>query len=290
MILILSVGLLDLAFFHLIIHAMFKALLFLCAGVVIHGLRGAQDIRFIGLGLKLRPSIRGVITLARLSLGGFPFLRGFYSKDLILESVYMLNRRYLFILLIIASTILTVVYSLRLIFYSIWRGLLEVNCQGYYETFYILNPIFIIGVLVVILGGRISWAIFPCPIFVHLTLIVKIINLGLIFLGVIGFFIYLNKVFYTKEIKFVTFLGGIWFLPQIIRGRVLLILDKFIFYFLKIDQGWFEEFGGGGVIKFNQAMSYKMGTMGVICVKFIYIFIGVFLFVYFIYFYSIINT
>lgn len=119
MILILSVGLLDLAFFHLIIHAMFKALLFLCAGVVIHGLRGAQDIRFIGLGLKLRPSIRGVITLARLSLGGFPFLRGFYSKDLILESVYMLNRRYLFILLIIASTILTVVYSLRLIFYSI---------------------------------------------------------------------------------------------------------------------------------------------------------------------------
>jgi len=48
-IIILSVGYYSLAFFHLITHAMFKAILFLCAGVVIHGVGGTQDIRAMGL-------------------------------------------------------------------------------------------------------------------------------------------------------------------------------------------------------------------------------------------------
>jgi len=135
MLLILSVIRFNLAFFHLIIHAVFKAILFLCAGVIIHGLGGGQDIRGIGARLKLSPAIRRLLVLSSMSLGGFPFLRGFYSKDLILETIYIINNRVLCIYFIIFSTMFTVTYSLRLIFYRVYKGSLGVRCQGYYEFF-----------------------------------------------------------------------------------------------------------------------------------------------------------
>jgi len=118
-IIILSVGYYSLAFFHLVTHAIFKAILFLCAGTIIHGVGGSQDIRRMGLVFGLSPLVSGLLILARLSLSGFPFLSGFYSKDLILEVVYIVNRRYLFIFFVLIATIFTVTYSLRLAYYSL---------------------------------------------------------------------------------------------------------------------------------------------------------------------------
>ena len=80
-----SLGLFQLAFFHLVIHALFKALLFLCAGAMIHGIGGSQDIRHSGRLIKNFPLIGVCLNYANLSLCGFPFLAGFYSKDIIVE-------------------------------------------------------------------------------------------------------------------------------------------------------------------------------------------------------------
>lgn len=89
-ILILSLGFRELAFFHLLTHALFKSLLFLCAGVFIHGAQDCQDIRLLG-GTLLRTPVSSVFFICcSLSLCGFPFLSGFYSKDLILE-VYIIG-------------------------------------------------------------------------------------------------------------------------------------------------------------------------------------------------------
>tara|TARA_B110001450_G_scaffold55784_1_gene52344 strand:- start:3331 stop:5340 length:2010 start_codon:yes stop_codon:yes gene_type:complete len=74
--------------FHLANHAVFKALLFLGAGMVIHAVNDEQDMRKMG-GLKnLIPFTYSVMTIASLALIGFPFLAGFYSKDVILELAY----------------------------------------------------------------------------------------------------------------------------------------------------------------------------------------------------------
>jgi NADH-ubiquinone oxidoreductase chain 5 len=75
----------DLSFFHLINHAFFKALLFLCSGVIIHSFFNQQDIRYMGGFLAFLPFVYSVFLIGSLSLAGFPFLTGFYSKDLILE-------------------------------------------------------------------------------------------------------------------------------------------------------------------------------------------------------------
>jgi NADH-ubiquinone oxidoreductase chain 5 len=74
--------------FHLVNHAFFKALLFLSAGAVIHGLSNEQDIRRMGGLAKIMPFTYTTFLIGSLSLIGFPFLSGFYSKDLILEIAY----------------------------------------------------------------------------------------------------------------------------------------------------------------------------------------------------------
>lgn len=78
-----SVGL-----FHLMNHAFFKALLFLSAGCVIHAMADQQDMRRLGGLVKSIPFTYSMMLIGSLSLMGFPFLTGFYSKDAILELAY----------------------------------------------------------------------------------------------------------------------------------------------------------------------------------------------------------
>ena len=75
----------SIALFHLANHALFKALLFLSAGCVIHGLLDEQDLRKMGGLLQILPISYTMILIGSLALVGFPFLTGFYSKDVVLE-------------------------------------------------------------------------------------------------------------------------------------------------------------------------------------------------------------
>merc|ERR1712178_606670 len=103
-IIILGIGNPVLSFFHLISHAFFKAILFMCAGIIIHNMKDYQDIRKTGISYQNINFSISIIMIANISLCGLPFMRGFYSKDLIIE-IFML---------IIIGTILTVLYSCRL--------------------------------------------------------------------------------------------------------------------------------------------------------------------------------
>ena len=72
--------------FHLFNHAFFKALLFLSAGALIHGAADEQDMRRLGGSARVMPATYSCVLLGSLSLAGTPFLSGFYSKDLVLET------------------------------------------------------------------------------------------------------------------------------------------------------------------------------------------------------------
>lgn len=110
----LSLDMKDLCFFHLVTHAIFKALLFICVGVGIHSVFGSQDFRsFSRLAtVCLWPLI--FLLVANLSLLGFPFLAGFFSKDLILERFYLTRNSFLFCLVFLFGVGLTSAYSLKL--------------------------------------------------------------------------------------------------------------------------------------------------------------------------------
>jgi NADH-ubiquinone oxidoreductase chain 5 len=80
-----GLGEFQICLYHLTNHAFFKALLFLCAGAVIHVLRGEQDLRRIGGLARVLPITYIAIFIASFALLGFPFLSGFYSKDILIE-------------------------------------------------------------------------------------------------------------------------------------------------------------------------------------------------------------
>ena len=127
MIRILSMGFPKLAFFHLLTHALFKALLFMCAGAIIHNINNSQDIRSMGNLATHMPLTVRCLNVANLALCGIPFLAGFYSKDIILELVLISYTNYLIFFLFFFSTGLTVCYSFRLVFYSLTGHL---NCSS----------------------------------------------------------------------------------------------------------------------------------------------------------------
>ncbi|XP_050465109.1 NADH-ubiquinone oxidoreductase chain 5-like [Cataglyphis hispanica] len=128
-IIILRLGLNLLSFFHLLTHAIFKSLLFICAGIIIHLMNNNQDIRFCGKINEYIPFTIIRFYISRLALIGFPFLTGFYSKDLIIESVYIININISLLILRILSLSFTISYSFRL-FYYIYFG--EVNRRGFF--------------------------------------------------------------------------------------------------------------------------------------------------------------
>ena len=115
------------AFYHLITHAFFKALLFVCAGCVIHCFEGEQDVRRMGGLFYSQPALFAAMLLGSAALAGVPFLAGFYSKDLIfgvLAASGELSQLIAFII-VLGAAILTSVYSanmLVLIFFGFRRS------------------------------------------------------------------------------------------------------------------------------------------------------------------------
>lgn len=110
----LGLGYPKLALLHLITHAIFKALLFVCAGVLIHFHGHAQDIRQMG-GISYQfPLTRAAIGISKLALCAVPLISGFYSKDAILEVFFWSPYRGVSIFVAIIATILTGIYSARL--------------------------------------------------------------------------------------------------------------------------------------------------------------------------------
>jgi NADH-ubiquinone oxidoreductase chain 5 len=156
-ILSLSLGFIELAYFHLLMHALFKSLLFLCAGVYIHGNSDRQDIRSLGGILESTPLTSFYFLGCSFALCGFPFISGYYSKDIILELFFGGDINIIIFVVVVLATIFTITYSFRLFRVLVLkvgfqtRGILMGS-----ETINYLGPISVLFMLAVVRGSFIG--------------------------------------------------------------------------------------------------------------------------------------
>jgi NADH:ubiquinone oxidoreductase subunit 5 (subunit L)/multisubunit Na+/H+ antiporter MnhA subunit len=119
MFLILCLGKIEICFFYLLIHALFKSIIFLRAGVLILNINNNQDIRKIGGLINYLPFCSLIFIFTLISLCGFPFFCSFYSKDLIFEYFLIINLNLIFFFFFLFCFFFNFFYSIRIIYYLI---------------------------------------------------------------------------------------------------------------------------------------------------------------------------
>jgi len=154
MMLAVGVGAFATGIFHLMTHAFFKALLFLCAGSVMHALEGEQDMSRMG-GLRHQlPTTWLTMLVAALAISGVPPLAGFFSKDLILEAAYRSGYHGLWLLALLTAG-LTSFYMFRLIFLTFYgdsRSTTERSNQIHESPPIMTTPLLILAAFSIVAG------------------------------------------------------------------------------------------------------------------------------------------
>nr|YP_009502938.1 NADH dehydrogenase subunit 5 [Isoperla eximia]AXG21541.1 NADH dehydrogenase subunit 5 [Isoperla eximia] len=259
---ILAMGFPKLAFFHLLTHALFKALLFMCAGAIIHNMKDSQDIRFMGGLVNQMPLTSSCFNLSNLALCGMPFLAGFYSKDLILEVVSLSYVNMFSFILYFFSTGLTVCYSLRLVYYSM-SG--DFNTGSLHplsdEGWVMLRGMMSLSFMAILGGSVLSWVLFPTPSMICLPLSLKTLALTVsVSGGWLGYELAKFSLSYqlqTLRLHLMTsFMGSMWFLPMMTTYGVSGAPLRLGSYVGKsFDQGWSEYLGAQGLYKLFSSWS-----------------------------------
>nr|ATE89064.1 NADH dehydrogenase subunit 5 [Athetis lepigone] len=278
---ILSMGLPDLAFFHLLTHAMFKALLFMCAGVIIHMMNDVQDIRFMGGISMYIPLTSLCMNISNMALCGIPFLAGFYSKDLILELVSFSNLNLSIFFLYYLSTGLTMFYTFRLIMYLMVNDYNLMSIYNLYDEDYtMLKSMFVLLFMSIVSGSFLSWMIFFYPYMIYLPFNLKMMVIYVSLIGGILGYLVSNMKIYSVN-KFImtynlsNFLCLMWFMPNLSTYGLSYYFLNFGQNLLKnIDLGWSEFYSGYGMMKILKKYSmfysiYQMNNFKIYLFSFI---------------------
>nr|YP_010014996.1 NADH dehydrogenase subunit 5 [Crematogaster teranishii]QOI14033.1 NADH dehydrogenase subunit 5 [Crematogaster teranishii] len=219
MMMILSLGMKMIAFYHLLTHAIFKSMLFMCAGSVIHLMMNNQDIRLLGSLNEVIPFTMMGFYISSLSLCGLPFMAGFYSKDYIMELVYSKNINIFMLGMIMLSLMFTIMYSLRLYYYMFFSSNKFYGLSFVGENKLMSMSLMVLMVLSVMIGSLLSWLFFMDFYMIYLDFSVKIITLMVCLLGLIimGMMSILSFKIYKSEvsIKIKYFLSSMWFLSYL---------------------------------------------------------------------------
>nr|QZZ18248.1 NADH dehydrogenase subunit 5 [Dikraneura zlata] len=181
----LFLGLVNLSLFHLLTHAMFKSLLFLCSGIFIFYMNDNQDIRLMGSVCNLMPYSVSSFNIANLALCGIPFLSGFYSKDLIVESAMINHMNFFFFFFFYLCLGLTACYSFRLFYYSMIYNYKFNSCLVMFEEKNFMKMgIISLTLFSVFFGCMILWILLIDMVYIIMPLFLKLMTLCFVLLGI----------------------------------------------------------------------------------------------------------
>nr|YP_010546384.1 NADH dehydrogenase subunit 5 [Nerita ocellata]UYI29900.1 NADH dehydrogenase subunit 5 [Nerita ocellata] len=261
MMLSLGLGAWNLTLFHLYTHALFKALLFLCAGAIIHNNSNVQDIRSFGALAPQMPLTITCLNIANLALCGAPFLSGFYSKDLILETCLYNPTNCIALTLIFLATGMTAAYSIRLSLVTLWQESSNLPfTQNSDEDWVVTTPIIILTLAAITGGLILQTMFFYFNESIYLPLTHKLLTISVTLAGAwIALNIWKLKITNNPNGSLMnSFFSTMWFLSMITTQPNMIKPFMWAKTMTKsIDQGWLEVLGGKGTLN----LATKTSTM-----------------------------
>nr|AXA52446.1 NADH dehydrogenase subunit 5 [Cymothoa indica] len=251
----LSSNMVELAFFHLLMHAIFKALLFIACGKMIHDAALAQDIRLMGNMMSKTPFTWMALNISNFALCGMPFLAGFYSKDPIFEMFFMNFDQPMNSALLSLAIASSTIYSTRMMFASMINLPMTPPLSNTSETDLTAMTAMKMLIIPAIIGGSsLSWVMFPTPLMITIPLLTKLTPLMMI-LGCFTLGITLSLWKMKPPIShWIEPVMQMWFLPTISPSPSSFTLSKSN-ETKNLDMGWFEMMSAQGL--FSTFMTYS---------------------------------
>nr|YP_010148081.1 NADH dehydrogenase subunit 5 [Potamilus streckersoni]QQV68435.1 NADH dehydrogenase subunit 5 [Potamilus streckersoni]UUA64267.1 NADH dehydrogenase subunit 5 [Potamilus streckersoni] len=254
MVFTVGIGYPVIAVFHLFTHALFKALLFLCVGSIIHSTSDTQDGRILGSVNQLLPFSGGCLVLSGVMLCGMPFLSGFYSKDLVLEGAFSCFGGSFEIFILVVGAGLSLVYSLRICL----MGVFGQSFGGSLCLFVVESGYIIISICVLVVGATVGgW--FLQLVWVAVNGFDLIGVLGKVIIGFVTLFglVYIlvgllkvQKVSRSLLGELDWFLSSMWFMGLVSGSLISSVgLKGGLSAHSCLDLGWMEVLGGQGTFK-----------------------------------------
>nr|QZR92091.1 NADH dehydrogenase subunit 5 [Uroleucon erigeronensis] len=262
MFMILCLGKIDMCFFYLLMHALFKSMMFLSSGILIFNMNNNQDIRKMGGLIDHLPFCGLVFMFTLMSLCGFPFFCSFYSKDLIFEYFLMMNLNFFFFFFFLFSFFLTFFYSIRVIYYLMMMNFSMFNYLMIikFESKILIISMMLITFIMLFFGSFFMWLMFYKFDLILLEFKFKILSVLILFFSIWFFFEFNNFLFsmnYMISFFNIFFFGLMW---NLLFFKVNFFLNNFLyfgFFTLSVfEVGWIEYNLNMGLIFFFKKMIY----------------------------------
>nr|YP_010318558.1 NADH dehydrogenase subunit 5 [Pseudopotamilla reniformis]ULD67137.1 NADH dehydrogenase subunit 5 [Pseudopotamilla reniformis] len=257
----LGIGAPDIALFHLMTHALFKALLFVCAGTIIHFNSHNQDLRTAGSMLNL-PVTSSCFIIANLALCGAPFLAAFYSKDIILEDVLFSPLNFVLISMFFTATAFTAIYTSRFMISLLWAPSNFQPLNSFSEDKMMSSlPLLMLTTAAICGGSIMNWLLVTPLASATLPLFMKMSTLMVTIMGAWAAALLTTtassqQINLQKPTHFNLFM---WFLVPLSSQTLLAPPMKMAKHLLStIDQGWQEILGGQGTLKTSTTLFKAM--------------------------------
>lgn len=300
MMLAIGISAYDLSIYHLYCHAFFKALLFMSAGSIIHSvISETQDMRKYGGLINYLPFSYTSMLIASLSLMAIPGLTGFYSKDIIIETLYgsYTLSGYIIYYLALSSATLTALYSMRVLYLTFINN--PNNNKSTYtyvhENINMAIPMFILVFYSIFLGyarDNVTFHLnlglphtnyfidteYTLPAIIKLLPLILGLSLSILLIYIYEFIYKLNKStfynFFNQRIYYDQLLNNLIIRPTLIWGGSL---NKFI------DNGLLKVLGSPGVYR----LLFNINI--IIILNLLYLFIDTFIPLYLFFIYTLFN-
>nr|QYF07829.1 NADH dehydrogenase subunit 5 [Hypoponera sauteri] len=238
MMMILSIGFPLLSYYHLMTHAIFKSLLFMSAGVIIHSMGNNQDIRLMGGLNEFIPFTMYSFNLTLLALCGFPFMSGFYSKDTVMEMIYLSNFNIFMFIMAIISLMFTVFYSIRLMKYSFFKEFKLLSCKFIIEDKIMNLSMMILMIMSILIGSMLNWMFFIDEM-IYLDLSYKLLTFMVILIS--SLFMVVMDFGMFKKYNLSYFFSTMWFMAYLFMYVINPVMKTSSLLYYN-DKVWIEFF------------------------------------------------